>query len=156
MKCPKCQEALKQRGKSDTDEFGFVVVDVCPKCEGVWLDKGELGRLNHSLWVDIDEHEFRKVSEERRRIDCPRCDVTTRPVSPSSLKQLVIDHCPGCDGFWLDRGELKRLRDLADVISRGMIAQQRIEIALAKKRESEQEELEFDIWPYLVMLMNND
>ena len=154
MKCPKCRDSLKQKGKPDTDEFGFVVVDVCPTCQGVWLDKGELSRLNHSLWVGIDDYEFREANEDHLQIECPRCDVTMRTVSPSSLKELVIDRCPGCEGFWLDRGELDRVRDLADVISRTMLEKKRGENArLSKEREQEEQD---DIWPFFFAMMNMD
>jgi hypothetical protein len=36
MRCPRDGEALFER------KDGGVAIDVCPKCEGVWLDKGEL------------------------------------------------------------------------------------------------------------------
>ena len=35
-KCPRCGTALEER------ERHSVKIDVCPSCEGVWLDKGEL------------------------------------------------------------------------------------------------------------------
>ncbi len=74
-----------------------------------------------------------------------------RTVSPSSLRELVIDRCPDCEGFWLDRGELERVRDLADVISRAMLEKKRIDNArLAKERAQEEPE---DMWPLLVAMM---
>lgn len=39
MKCPNCAETLLM-----TDRMG-VEVDYCPKCRGIWLDKGELDKL---------------------------------------------------------------------------------------------------------------
>ena len=39
MKCPKCGADLTER------EFANVKVDVCPECDGVWLDKGEMDLL---------------------------------------------------------------------------------------------------------------
>lgn len=39
MKCPKCGMDLKEI------EFGDVKLDKCFNCEGLWLDKGELERL---------------------------------------------------------------------------------------------------------------
>ena len=41
MKCPKCGADLAEK------EFGHVKVDVCPECDGVWLDKGEMDLLRH-------------------------------------------------------------------------------------------------------------
>lgn len=39
MKCPNCDETLVM-----TDRQG-VEIDYCPKCRGVWLDKGELDKI---------------------------------------------------------------------------------------------------------------
>lgn len=36
MKCPKCGAGLKEEARGD------VHVDVCPDCQGMWLDAGEL------------------------------------------------------------------------------------------------------------------
>lgn len=29
--------------------FGSVMIDICPKCDGVWLDKGELAKIREEL-----------------------------------------------------------------------------------------------------------
>lgn len=44
-----------------------VLIDICPKCEGIWLDKGELDKIiarnrqfeenNTSRYYDDDHHE---------------------------------------------------------------------------------------------------
>lgn len=39
MKCPNCDETLVM-----TERQG-VEIDYCPKCRGVWLDKGELDKI---------------------------------------------------------------------------------------------------------------
>ena len=39
MKCPNCNETLLM------SERMSVEIDYCPKCRGVWLDKGELDKL---------------------------------------------------------------------------------------------------------------
>lgn len=39
MKCPVCNETLTM-----TDRQG-VEIDFCPKCRGVWLDRGELDKI---------------------------------------------------------------------------------------------------------------
>ena len=38
MLCPACKTELRQ---TDLGEFGLVVLDVCPECEGTWFDKGD-------------------------------------------------------------------------------------------------------------------
>ncbi|MBS0639852.1 MAG: zf-TFIIB domain-containing protein [Proteobacteria bacterium] len=39
MPCPRCQVALLM-----TDRQG-IEIDYCPKCRGVWLDRGELDKI---------------------------------------------------------------------------------------------------------------
>lgn len=39
MKCPNCNETLVMA------ERHGVEIDYCPKCRGVWLDKGELDKI---------------------------------------------------------------------------------------------------------------
>jgi uncharacterized protein len=39
MKCPRCDGSLKERN------FEQVMIDICEKCSGVWLDPGEFGQL---------------------------------------------------------------------------------------------------------------
>ena len=47
MQCPKDQTSLRERER-DTGAGEVVVLDVCPSCGGIWLDKGELERLTAS------------------------------------------------------------------------------------------------------------
>jgi len=39
MRCPLCDVKMKEV------ERRGVMIDVCPDCKGIWLDKGELDRL---------------------------------------------------------------------------------------------------------------
>ena len=39
MKCPNCEETLVMT------ERQAVEIDYCPKCRGVWLDRGELDKI---------------------------------------------------------------------------------------------------------------
>jgi Zn-finger nucleic acid-binding protein len=39
MKCPVCQETLTM------SERQGVEIDFCPKCRGIWLDRGELDKI---------------------------------------------------------------------------------------------------------------
>lgn len=41
LDCPKCE------GKLHEITFEQVVIDVCDKCQGVWLDAGELALVSH-------------------------------------------------------------------------------------------------------------
>ncbi len=39
MKCPECNETLVMADKQGVE------IDYCPKCRGIWLDKGELENI---------------------------------------------------------------------------------------------------------------
>jgi Zn-finger nucleic acid-binding protein len=42
IECPKCSVAMERREHGYTSQ---ILVDVCPQCRGVWLDRGELEAL---------------------------------------------------------------------------------------------------------------
>lgn len=111
MKCLKCDVDLKT---SDLGEYGFVIIDVCPKCQGAWFDKGELDRLDDSVWTNVEEIDFEQVSSDHKDIQCPKCQEKLDPISPRDAKELIVDRCPSCQGFWLDKGELDQMREVAN------------------------------------------
>ena len=39
-------------------------------------------------------------------MNCPRCNSI---LVVSNTQGVEIDHCPGCRGVWLDRGELEKI-----------------------------------------------
>lgn len=39
MKCPNCNETLIMADRSGVE------IDYCPKCRGIWLDRGELDKI---------------------------------------------------------------------------------------------------------------
>ena len=42
LMCPNCNEGMQEVRRNEMH------IDVCPKCRGVWLDRGELEKLLHS------------------------------------------------------------------------------------------------------------
>jgi uncharacterized protein len=50
VRCPRCESAALD----ERDRDG-IVVDVCPSCRGVWLDRGELEKLIARATREIDE-----------------------------------------------------------------------------------------------------
>jgi len=89
-----------------------IEVDVCPVCKGIWLDKGELEKLQEV--VELDHFEAQPVLDAPGKrppgpIDCPKCE-TTMTERPYGYGILVeVDLCPEGCGMWLDRGELQIL-----------------------------------------------
>lgn len=56
MKCPNCEETLVM-----TERQG-VEIDYCPKCRGLWLDKGELDKI-----IEKSASQEQKQYEEKRK-----------------------------------------------------------------------------------------
>jgi Zn-finger nucleic acid-binding protein len=96
---------------------GKVLIDVCHEgCGGIWFDHFELQRFDegHEGEGRIAAHVQRHPDVTRnraQRLQCPRCrDVVLRQHFFSIKQQVEVDSCPGCGGYWLDHGELERIR----------------------------------------------
>jgi len=109
--CPKCDVALILL------EFGGVEVDYCPRCDGIWLDSGEVEQLvvqsGGSPCHPLQEFMEQKSRGEagRQTYLCPRCDRPMREVVRRAAdgSELILDRCPRGDGIWFDKGELQML-----------------------------------------------
>jgi hypothetical protein len=117
MKCPRCESAdLETQARGEGRDV--VEIDECPTCRGIWLDASELTRLDDNFFLDAEKMELDKAeaTAEDRELRCPRCEGAPLldKVHPRKLARLVIDRCPECEGFWLDRGELEGVRDVSD------------------------------------------
>lgn len=61
MKCPNCEETLVM-----TERQG-VEIDYCPKCRGVWLDKGELDKIIEKSSSAETSQQLKSQNENRNR-----------------------------------------------------------------------------------------
>ncbi len=113
MQCPRCHLPLQAK---NMEGDGFIVLDVCPRCEGSWFDKGELDRLDNSLWTNAEEVEFCRIGGYRECYACPKCRVGMVILSPFDAKDVVVDRCPTCKGFWLDAEGLEKMQDVAGLL----------------------------------------
>lgn len=64
--------------------------------------------------VEEEKHRLMAAEEKRQRqelhfMHCPKCGMKLIEVDYKSLK---IDRCSGCDGIWLDAGELEAAVEL--------------------------------------------
>jgi Zn-finger nucleic acid-binding protein len=60
LMCPNCSEGMQEVRRNE------VQIDVCPKCRGVWLDRGELEKLLHSARAVEAEYERERESWTRQ------------------------------------------------------------------------------------------
>jgi Zn-finger nucleic acid-binding protein len=99
------------------EDFGGVQVDVCKNgCKGIWFDWQELIRLdeNHEGAGRALEEALKspRVNDaDREQLKCPKCGLAMHAHKYSSAKEVNVDECYGCGGFFLDSGELREMRD---------------------------------------------
>ena len=111
MICPVCQKEMIQQ------DFGGVMVDVCRNgCKGLWFDWSELNKLDHNNqgFGDALKEALnypRYNDETRGQIQCPKCGILMHSHKFEAEKEINVDECYLCGGFFLDSGELKIIRD---------------------------------------------
>ena len=48
--CPSCGD-MQLMKKAEHPRDSKVIIDYCPKCQGIWLDKGELTAIQKENWL---------------------------------------------------------------------------------------------------------
>lgn len=112
MKCPACLSALS------SVQANNLVVDVCNTgCGGLWLDKGELQKVDETHEI-VPHAMLRPLKIQQVVVDhnkprkCPKCvGETLSRCFFDPQKNVEVDECHRCGGFWLDLGELIQIRD---------------------------------------------
>ena len=111
MKCPACGGELKRMVVHD------VSVEVCDGgCGGIWFDNFEIKKFDEpredaEILLNIERDDAVAVDHNKRRL-CPKCwDVMMMRHFYSPNREIEVDECPKCGGYWLDAGELSTLRD---------------------------------------------
>ncbi len=110
MKCPICGKEMI------VEDFGGVLVDVCKfGCKGLWFDWMELVKLdeeNEGLGAALAEALDQPPSTgSQGKIKCPKCGIPMYRHVHLRTKEVIVDECGQCGGFFLDSGELKATRD---------------------------------------------
>ena len=115
MNCPKDQAELSRRIYEADIE-----VDECGVCHGVWLDAGELTKIQETTEKDYTEELSRppdyvgaafalaSARNEAPR-SCPRCGEALDKRDYGFSSSVMIDSCVRGHGVWLDAGELSSL-----------------------------------------------
>jgi len=113
MECPACSNMLQEITVAD------VTVDICKGgCGGIWFDWFELKKLDEpheSAGRELLDVERDKgiIIDHTKRLNCPKCDdIVMMRHFFSVKKEVEVDECPSCGGFWLDAGELGKIRTL--------------------------------------------
>lgn len=112
MKCPTCDIEL------DRVKIEDIRLDVCRNsCGGIWFDRFELEKMDepHEFTdenlIDILAVESPAGYDPSVKRKCPKCaDIIMMKHFYSVKKEVEVDHCPKCAGYWLDEGELFKIR----------------------------------------------
>ena len=105
-RCIKCDEEMVSKLVEEVE------VDWCPTCHGLWLDQDEIQELGTK--TDDALEELRRLVEREGDAEapvgsgspCPACD---GKLSLATLGTFNSEHCTGCGGLFLDRGELDKM-----------------------------------------------
>jgi Zn-finger nucleic acid-binding protein len=92
-----------------------LLLDQCSRCGGIWCDRWELYPLSAEDAARLDPVDAAKLHGQTATPAppgrCPRCTATLRPFrDPTLPADARIERCAVCDGMWLNRGELARMK----------------------------------------------
>jgi uncharacterized protein len=112
MQCP----IDKQELQNHVFELN-VTVDKCATCQGVFLDQGELEKLEAEA-LKAERHLTSEEGDGASKaydfarqanlpeIKCPKCLKLMERSEYGYCSGVLIDRCLECQGIWLDGGEL--------------------------------------------------
>ncbi len=111
--CPSCKGPLNVALSEGAE------VDVCVKCQGVWVDhiddKSFLRLEAQSLTID-EIRRLRKIYEPLGRVEevkyrkCPICDDLMYRKNWGGYSGVIVDQCEQ-HGTWFDPGEAEKIRE---------------------------------------------
>ena len=101
MNCPECKIAL------DKQHVHGLTVNICPSCNSIWFDRGELELFKHQTDKEhlskLDESaEFKQKSNVT--VECPRCETKTLEIG--KIQGYRAGRCSGCHGVLVNPGEV--------------------------------------------------
>ncbi|MCE2463172.1 MAG: zf-TFIIB domain-containing protein [Dehalococcoidia bacterium] len=107
MKCPRCNIALK------LEKYRGVEVDKCSGCEGMWLDHPELGELEDKVFDEGLVKGTMRFTSNSGDLLCPTCGKHMHWFRYRHYN-LELDFCEEEHGFWLDKGEERRVLEIME------------------------------------------
>ena len=107
MKCPRCNIDLK------LEKYRGIEVDRCSSCDGMWLDHPELGELEDKVFDEGQVKGTMKFTSDGSDLLCPTCGKHMHWFRYRHY-DLELDFCEEEHGFWLDKGEEKRVLEIME------------------------------------------
>ncbi len=115
MICPSCKSELV------TESVEGEEIEVCKKCSGMWLHKHQLDRMFKETGGEVElsslDNDLQK--ESKPAIQCRECTgVTMEKINFLHYSDIIIDHCPSCGSFWVDKGELDNMHKYIEKVEK--------------------------------------
>jgi hypothetical protein len=80
--------------------------DICPRCKKNGTSDSFMALSENSMVCRTCAAQLKAAREETHL-----CPIDGQSMEKQTFKFVLIDKCPVCCGVWLDRGELKIIRD---------------------------------------------
>lgn len=106
MNCPDCNVELVKQKRDRID------MEVCPRCNGMWLTRQELEELEDEVFDFGDDEKGTLVFDPTPvALKCPECG---KPLQSFDYRfyDLEMECCADGHGFWLTADEDKRVLEL--------------------------------------------
>jgi Zn-finger nucleic acid-binding protein len=116
MVCPRCKKTMT----SETTEGQNILV--CKSCGGMWLHRHQLNNLLEESGGDVELCSFdtHPDADKHHVIKCRECrDVEMKKINFLDYSDIVIDYCPSCGSFWLDKNELANMHKYIRQVDEG-------------------------------------
>src|SRR3989338_9710530 len=115
MTCPQCAAAMREVN-IESHYATPIVLDQCSLCGGLWFEGTELfrarvGEARKVEAVDADKLCAPSPPSEKPLL-CPRDHTTLTPFDdPNFPKEILVESCPMCGGFWFNRCEFVEFQE---------------------------------------------
>lgn len=106
MKCPRCNKRMVRKTIEGQD------IEYCSSCRGLWLHRHQLNKLLEESGGDVEmcSIDHRPHSDKYPPIDCRVCTgMVMNKINFLEYSDIILDYCPSCGSFWLDKGELETM-----------------------------------------------
>lgn len=110
MKCPRDGEELVTKLYEGQGRFH---VEICPKCHGVWFDKGELNLVLPELTIRIEGMKWKPAPVQHAVVISPKSGAACEALQLDVARDLIVDRDPTSGGFWVDGDQMDRLKEFA-------------------------------------------
>lgn len=115
LNCPSCSSLMTTVVAKSHYDFP-IIIEQCKKCGGIWFHdvdfhKIKIGEANN-LEI-IDKNKLQELSLiKNQSLCCPKDGSTLIQFKDLNFpKEIIIEKCPLCNGFWFNRGEFFEYQD---------------------------------------------